>query len=211
MVLLMQKSLSSEAWAVSGTYHTNLERYFLGGICFTARWCLKSKNCTGWWLSSIAFQSYSVSHFTVSDCVLAFLPWKGKSPHFSQYWKAFLQCVNRPIYREVDPLGFGSTMLFSAIRCILRIVWNTHFQLQRPVIPRDHWFFFRNREMPISSPLVTLDILFPLPQKSNIHLVSLPHTGWQTSFCYLSPEAWLEYSSLINLLYSTSSWICIDH
>lgn len=145
MVLLMQKSLSSEAWAVSGTYHTNLEWYFLGCICFTARWCLKSKNCTGWWLSSIAFQSYSVSHFTVSDCVLAFLPWKGKSPHFSQYWKAFLQCVNRPIHREVDPLGFGSTMLFSAIRCILRIVWNTHFQLQRPVIPRDHWFFFQKQ------------------------------------------------------------------
>lgn len=68
-------------------------------ICFTAHWSLKSKNCTGWWLSSIAFQSYSVSHFTVADCALAFLPWKGKSPHFSQYWKAFLQRVNRAIHR----------------------------------------------------------------------------------------------------------------
>lgn len=65
--------------------------------------------------------------------------------------------------------------------------------------------------MPISSPLVSLDILFPLPQKSDIQLLSLPHTDWQTSFCYLSPEAWLEYYSLINLLYSTSSWICIGY
>lgn len=114
----------------SGTYHTNLEWYFLvNASCFTARWCLKSKNCTGWWLSSIAFQSYSVSHFTVADCALAFLPWKEKSPHFSQYWKAFLQHVNRPIHREVDPLDFGSTMLFSAIRCILKTAWNINFQI----------------------------------------------------------------------------------
>lgn len=97
--LLMQKSLSSEARGVSGTYHTNLEWDFLVRICFIAHRSLKSKNCTGWWLSSIAFQSYSVSHFTVADCALAFLPWNGKSPNFSQYWKAFLQRMNRPIHR----------------------------------------------------------------------------------------------------------------
>lgn len=119
------------AWGPWSKLHIphKLRMVLLGTHLLHCSLMLKIKNCTGWWLSSIAFQSYSVSHFTVADCVLQIVSWKGKSPHFSQYWKAFLQCVNRPIHREVDPLDFGSTMLFSAIRCILRIVWNTHFQI----------------------------------------------------------------------------------
>lgn len=112
-------------------------------ISVSAHWCLKWKNCIGWLLSSIAFQIYSVSNFTLADCVLTFLPWKGKSPHYSQYWKPFLQHLNRPIHREVDSLGLGSTMLVSATRCILKTVWNMLFisKLERPVISRDQWVF----------------------------------------------------------------------
>ena len=85
-------------WGPRSNWHTSLKlRMVLFGkgkmnvlVRFTADWCLKWKNCIGWLLSSIAFRFYSVSHFTLADCVPTFLPWKGKSPHFSQYWKPFL-------------------------------------------------------------------------------------------------------------------------
>lgn len=112
-------------------------------ISFTAHWCLKWKNCVGWLLSSIAFQFYSVSRFTLADCVLTFPPWKGKPPHFSQYWKPFLQHLTNPMHREVDSLGLGSTVLFSTIRCILNTVWNMLLisKLKRLVISRDQRVF----------------------------------------------------------------------
>lgn len=101
IVLLMQKPLSSN-WHISLKIRMVLfgKRKLNVLVSFTAHWCLKWKNRIGWLLSSIAFQFYSVSHFTLADCVLTFLPWKGKSPNFSQYWKLFPQHLNRPIHRS---------------------------------------------------------------------------------------------------------------
>lgn len=201
----MQKPLSSEAHAVNGTSLSHLEWYFLVNASWmfssasTAHWCLKWKNCIGWLLSSIAFQFYSVSHFTLRDCVLTFLPWKGKSPHFSQHLKPILQHLNGPVCNKVNPLVFRSTMLFSAISCILKMAWNILLisKLKRQVIGRDQWVF--QTEKLSWSLLVSLDILFPLQ-----------HAECWTSFWYLSPGAWLEYYHLLHLLYSTSFCIHVD-
>lgn len=86
---------------------------------------------------------FQISHLEI---VLSFLRWKGKSPHFSQYWKLFIIWIDQ----FEERLILLSLVKRSLVKRIMCNQWYPkdaikYTKLERPVISRDWWVLQKQR------------------------------------------------------------------